>query len=236
MNFVYAHYWLAHGTSFYTSATPGAMNKINTCIPYVLHSISHLLCAALALCSATSNREFNDCHTQKCTCRGGATMSNMRNFHVVWWANITISHKYPRTVLETCEPFHPGFTIWLLHQLISLLERKLWYSLECIKNIMWGWLEHLVKTSASCTSNIKLSTKNLHCFYTVVPLIATSDLQLPQTIKFCSPQKISIGCLYSVIFEARVLIIPKVTIFLRVLMSDIFADWPKNIQYYWARE
>ena len=28
-------------------------------------------------------------------------------------------------------------------------------------------LEHLVETSASCTPNInKLSTKNLHCFYT----------------------------------------------------------------------
>ena len=31
----------------------------------------------------------------------------------------------------------------------------------------WGWLEHLVKTSAGCTLNIKLSTKNLCCFYTV---------------------------------------------------------------------
>ena len=27
-------------------------------------------------------------------------------------------------------------------------------------------IEHLVETSASCTTNIKLSTKNLCCFYT----------------------------------------------------------------------
>ena len=30
----------------------------------------------------------------------------------------------------------------------------------------WGWLEHLVETSANCTPNVKLSTKNLRCFYT----------------------------------------------------------------------
>ena len=32
-------------------------------------------------------------------------------------------------------------------------------------SLHWGWLEHLVETSASCTQNIKLSTKNLRCFY-----------------------------------------------------------------------
>ena len=32
----------------------------------------------------------------------------------------------------------------------------------------WGWLEHLVEMSASCTPNIKLSTMNLCCFYTTL--------------------------------------------------------------------
>ena len=53
----------------------------------------------------------------------------------------------------------------------------------------WGWLEHLVEMSASCTPNIKLSTKNLRCFYTAtaterdvttVLLCASFCLQDPQ--------------------------------------------------------
>ena len=43
----------------------------------------------------------------------------------------------------------------------------------------WGWLEHLVEMSASCTPNIELSTKSLRCFHTAT---ATEDVTSNNTI------------------------------------------------------
>ena len=42
---------------FYASAMRGVMNKISVCVPHILHSISHLLCAVLAFGSAMCNME-----------------------------------------------------------------------------------------------------------------------------------------------------------------------------------
>ena len=68
-------------------------------------------------------------------------MDNILNTHV-WIGNV------PVYVLTRCSSHPQGISE------VTLMP--------------WGWLEHLVKTSASCTPNIKLSTKNLRCFYTVV--------------------------------------------------------------------
>ena len=77
---------------FYAPATRGTMNEINTLVPYILHSISHLLCVVLALGSATCNTEnsmfvipgsarMHYC----CVWRDGAMMCIIR---MVWCANI----------------------------------------------------------------------------------------------------------------------------------------------------
>ena len=57
MNLAYACYWRAHGTPFYAPAVWGVMNENDACVPHVLHSISHLLCAVLVLGSAMCNTE-----------------------------------------------------------------------------------------------------------------------------------------------------------------------------------
>ena len=51
----------------------------------------------------------------------------------------------------------------------------------------WEWLEHLVETSTSCTQNIKLSTKNLRCFYT----IRNSPISPPLVLCRCYPLSFS---------------------------------------------
>ena len=61
----------------------------------------------------------------------------------------------------------------------------------------WGWLEHLVETSASCTPNIKLSAKNLRCFYTATAtekgchFIIIVDLYFKGSLKHFHTQKTS---------------------------------------------
>ena len=56
---------------------------------------------------------------------------------------------------------------------VSSLETKVWklYVDDTCCIMRRDEVEHLVETSASCTPNIKLSTKNLRCFYTVLVLV-----------------------------------------------------------------
>ena len=130
MNFAYARYWHAHGTPFYAPVTRSVMSKINAHVPRVLHSISHLVCAVLALGSATHNTENSMCQTQKCTCRvcyclaqmGGATMCITQNFHVIWHANIADS-RISANSAEVREPLYPGPFMWGLLRLAPMYKR-----------------------------------------------------------------------------------------------------------------
>ena len=75
------------GMLFYDPAMRGVMNENNA---HVLHSVSHLLCAMLALGSATCstlNSMFITLVSAREECaivtqRGGAIKFIMRNFHV----------------------------------------------------------------------------------------------------------------------------------------------------------
>ena len=59
-------------------------------------------------------------------------------------------------------PLH--WAVWVCKHCIHAYKSPAFLHLASL--LPWGWLEHLVKTSASCILNIKLSTKYLHCYYT----------------------------------------------------------------------
>ena len=96
VNLMYMYYWHAHGMPFYTPATRGVMNENDAHIPHVLHSISRLLCAVLALGSATCTTKNSmfvtpvSAHIAHAIImhRGVGRQSALHNFRVVWHANI----------------------------------------------------------------------------------------------------------------------------------------------------
>ena len=121
-------YWHAHGMPYYATATWGMMNKSDSRVPRVLHSISHLLCAVLALGSATCNTENSNVnHTRKCmhsVCyccaqkvTDGVTKCIMHNLHVVWHMNIMNFPQIFANSAGNTRTFPPG----IIHKHVRIL-------------------------------------------------------------------------------------------------------------------
>ena len=113
-------YWHTHGMPFYAPATWSTMNEIDTRVPCVLHCVSHLLCAVLALGRATYNMLNSMFDTPgKCMWsthyhhvqKGRAMMCITHNFRVVRHVNIADFPQISMNIAANAWTFLPGYRV-----------------------------------------------------------------------------------------------------------------------------